>query len=105
MPGAHRRNGNPGNGERSGASRKLPESALTTAHSQATVNGQDVIVTTGGSGDIRVAIRAWEESERHRLLHDLANLARLVDGALTRPQPHRTLNDHRNPPQEAGALP
>ncbi|WP_329425978.1 hypothetical protein OG339_37625 [Streptosporangium sp. NBC_01495] len=66
------------------------------------VNGQDVIVTTGGSGDIRVAVRAWEDSEHHRLLRDLANLARLVDGALTRPQLHHTPNDRRNPTQEIG---
>ncbi|WP_329425985.1 hypothetical protein OG339_37665 [Streptosporangium sp. NBC_01495] len=66
------------------------------------VNGQDVIITVGGSGDIRVAIRDWEKSERHRLLRDLANLARLVDGALTRLQLQHTPNDRRNPTPETG---
>ncbi|MEU4835200.1 IS607 family element RNA-guided endonuclease TnpB [Streptosporangium sp. NPDC023615] len=36
VPGTHRRNGNPENGERSGASRKLPDGVLTKTPSQAT---------------------------------------------------------------------
>ncbi|MEU4535708.1 hypothetical protein AB0G15_12685 [Streptosporangium sp. NPDC023825] len=50
------------------------------------VNGQEVIVTVGKSGDIRAAIRAWEDAERHRMLYELGNLGRLVDEAITRLQ-------------------
>lgn len=56
------------------------------------VNGQEVIVTAGKSGDIGVAIKAWEDAERHRMLYELGNLGRLVDAALARLQGH-----HRTP--------
>ncbi|WP_433363068.1 hypothetical protein [Streptosporangium sp. CA-115845] len=56
------------------------------------VNGKEVIVTAGKSGDIRSVIRAWENAERHRMLYELGNLGRLVDAALTRLQSH-----HRTP--------
>ncbi|MER6824841.1 hypothetical protein ABT352_02475 [Streptosporangium sp. NPDC000563] len=54
------------------------------------VNGKEVIVTAGKSGDIRSVIRAWEDAERHRMLYELGNLGRLVDAALARLQSHRT---------------
>ncbi|MEV6866288.1 hypothetical protein AB0M44_35500 [Streptosporangium subroseum] len=53
------------------------------------VNGQEVVVTAGKSGDIGAVIKAWEDVERHRMLYELGNLGRLVDDALTRLQlPH-----------------
>ncbi|GLX00991.1 hypothetical protein [Microtetraspora sp. NBRC 16547] len=55
------------------------------------VNGQEVIVTAGKSGDIGVVIKAWENAERHRMLYELGNLGRLVDEAMTHLQlRHRT---------------
>ncbi|GAA5041151.1 hypothetical protein HNP84_002416 [Thermocatellispora tengchongensis] len=48
------------------------------------VNGRDVIVKAGKSGDIQAAIRAWEETDRRRMLSDLGSVGRLVDKALTR---------------------
>ncbi|MFC7604654.1 hypothetical protein ACFQVD_31550 [Streptosporangium amethystogenes subsp. fukuiense] len=56
------------------------------------VNGQEVVIAAGKSGDIGVAIRAWEDAERHRMLYELGNLGRLVDAAMTRLQLH-----HRTP--------
>jgi hypothetical protein len=56
------------------------------------VNGQEVVITAGKSGDIRAVIKAWEDAERHRMLYELGNLARLVDAAMTRLQLH-----HRAP--------
>ncbi|AWS42249.1 hypothetical protein [Streptosporangium sp. 'caverna'] len=43
------------------------------------VNGQEVIVTAGTSGDIGSVIWAWEDAERHRMLYELGNLGRTVD--------------------------
>ncbi|MEV6864987.1 hypothetical protein AB0M44_28755 [Streptosporangium subroseum] len=50
------------------------------------VNGQEVVVTAGKPGDIGAVIKAWEDTERHQMLYELGNLARLVDDALTRLQ-------------------
>ncbi|GAA4195550.1 hypothetical protein GCM10022252_41570 [Streptosporangium oxazolinicum] len=50
-----------------------------------TINGRDVIVMAKPD-DIREAIAAREAVERQRMLSDLGNLARLVDGAMTRLQ-------------------
>ncbi|GAA0825467.1 hypothetical protein ACFQVD_19195 [Streptosporangium amethystogenes subsp. fukuiense] len=50
------------------------------------VNGQEVIITAGKSGDLGAAIRAWEDGERHRMVYELGNLGRLVDDAMTRLQ-------------------
>lgn len=49
------------------------------------VNGEDAVVVAKG-GDIRTSIAAREVAERQRMLHDLGNLARLVDGAMDRLQ-------------------
>ncbi|WP_406311274.1 hypothetical protein OHA77_20835 [Streptosporangium sp. NBC_01639] len=59
------------------------------------VNGQEVIITAGKSGDIGVAIRAWEDAERHRMLYELGNLGRLVDAAMTRLQLHHRASGSR----------
>ncbi|MGS2645033.1 hypothetical protein [Streptosporangium sp. G12] len=59
------------------------------------VNGQEVIVTAGKSGDIGVAIKAWEDAERHRMLYELGNLGRLVDAAMARLQVHHRTSDSR----------
>ncbi|GAA4192818.1 hypothetical protein GCM10022252_34830 [Streptosporangium oxazolinicum] len=48
------------------------------------VNGQEIIVTAGRSGDLGAAIKAWEDEERHRMLYELGNLGRLVNAALDR---------------------
>ena len=48
------------------------------------VNGQEVIVTAGRSGDLEAAIRAWEDGERQRMSYELGNLGRLVNDALDR---------------------
>ncbi|GAA3518444.1 hypothetical protein FHR32_006162 [Streptosporangium album] len=59
------------------------------------VNGQEVVVTAGKPGDIGAVIRAWEDAERHRMLYELGNLARLVDAAMTRLQLHHRTPDGR----------
>ncbi|WP_413224953.1 hypothetical protein [Streptosporangium longisporum] len=59
------------------------------------VNGQEVVVTAGKSGDIGVAIRAWEDAERHRMLYELGNLGRLVDAAMARLQVHHRTSGNR----------
>ncbi|WP_329083030.1 hypothetical protein [Streptosporangium sp. NBC_01469] len=48
------------------------------------VNSQEIIATAGKSGDLGAAIRAWEDDERHRMVHELGNLGRLVNDALDR---------------------
>ncbi|WP_440104573.1 hypothetical protein [Streptosporangium sp. H16] len=48
------------------------------------VNGQEIIITAGRSGNLGAAIRAWEDNERHRMVHELGNLGRLVNEALDR---------------------
>ncbi|MEU4540057.1 hypothetical protein AB0G15_34975 [Streptosporangium sp. NPDC023825] len=48
------------------------------------VNGQEIIITAGKSGDLGMAIRAWEDNERHRMAHELGNLGRLVNDASDR---------------------
>lgn len=48
------------------------------------VNGQEIIITAGKSGDLGAAIRAWEDGERHRMVYELGNLGRLVNDALDR---------------------
>ncbi|WP_371779824.1 hypothetical protein [Streptosporangium subroseum] len=73
------------------------------------VNGQEVVVTAGTSGDIGAVIKAWEDAERHRMLHELGNLGRLVDEAMTCLQlHHRTPNSrgkHAPETDDIGALP
>ncbi|MGJ6969814.1 hypothetical protein ACSDR0_48880 [Streptosporangium sp. G11] len=59
------------------------------------VNGKEVVVTAGKSGDVGSVIRAWEEAERHRMLYELGNLGRLVDAALARLQVHHHTPDSR----------
>jgi hypothetical protein len=59
------------------------------------VNGQEVVVTAGKSGDIGVAIRAWEDAERHRMLYELGNLGRMVDAAPARLQVHHRTSGSR----------
>ncbi|WP_440071397.1 hypothetical protein [Streptosporangium sp. OZ121] len=59
------------------------------------VNGKEVVVTVGKSGDIGSAIRAWEDAERHRMLYELGNLGRLVDAAMARLQVHHRTSDSR----------
>lgn len=49
------------------------------------VNGGDAMVVAK-AGDVRAAIAAREVAERQRMLRDLGNLARLVDGAMDRLQ-------------------
>ncbi|MEU8382096.1 hypothetical protein [Streptosporangium sp. NPDC048865] len=48
------------------------------------VNGQEVIVTAHRFGSLDTAIRAWEDNERRRMVHELGNLGRLVNDALDR---------------------
>ncbi|MEV0758230.1 hypothetical protein [Streptosporangium sp. NPDC050280] len=48
------------------------------------VNGQEIIITAGRSGNLGAAIKAWEDDERHRMLCELGNLGRLVNDALDR---------------------
>ncbi|MER6178881.1 hypothetical protein [Streptosporangium sp. NPDC001681] len=48
------------------------------------VNGQEIIITAGMSGNLGAAIRAWEDNERHRMVYELGNLGRLVNDALDR---------------------
>ncbi|WP_329083494.1 hypothetical protein [Streptosporangium sp. NBC_01469] len=48
------------------------------------VNGQEIIIAAGKSGDLGTAIRAWEDKERHRMVYELGNLGRLVNDALDR---------------------
>ncbi len=48
------------------------------------VNGQEIVITAGRSGDLGAAIRAWEDDERHRMAYELGNPGRLVNDALDR---------------------
>ncbi|MFF3444601.1 hypothetical protein [Streptosporangium sp. NPDC002721] len=48
------------------------------------VNGQEIIISAGKSGNLGAAIKAWEDKERHRMVHELGNLGRLVNEALDR---------------------
>ncbi|WP_436757754.1 hypothetical protein [Streptosporangium sp. V21-05] len=48
------------------------------------VNGQEIVITAGRSGDLGAAIRAWEDNEHHRMVYELGNLGRLVNDALDR---------------------
>lgn len=50
------------------------------------VNGQTVVLTPGRFATIEAAIQDWEDRERARMDHDLKELGKLVDGAMTRIQ-------------------
>lgn len=67
------------------------------------VNGQEVVVMAGRAGDIEAVIKAWEDTDRRRMLYGLGSLARLADAAMTRLRlHHRTPNGRGKHAPETG---
>ncbi|WP_433256316.1 hypothetical protein ACQPYK_17090 [Streptosporangium sp. CA-135522] len=68
------------------------------------VNGQEVMLTAQTPQELPGVITAWERAERQRMLRDLGELGRLVDGAMMRLQVSYTADSRGEPPLTTGDL-